>query len=487
MFPSRLHRIAPIRTAWALSSLVALSLAACGDPRPARQPSVLLITVDTLRADHLGPYASLAPPSRPLPQTPQIDLLAATGTVFDNAVAPMPLTLPSHFSIFSSLYPREHGVMNNGMALPEAISVLPEMLMEQGYATGGFASVTLLDQASGAARGFDTFVNPRKPRERPGEVAVEATLDWLTEIPTDKSFFGWVHLFDPHLPYGPPAGFLDSVDPQLAKRWPVLDWPQLRDIARENDGNVPRQIYEHALALYRAEVEYIDAQIGRLLQGLEALGRRNDTLIVLTADHGEAFENGVFFEHADSLFDGAIRIPLILSHPGSDSGWPTAGARVPEQVSSIDIAPTILDALGLEIPAGFAGRPLQNAASFGDRYVLVQHPFVQQDRAESHPHVNRVIRTVDGRPVVEILVENERVGLVGTDWKLLRTDQVSSLYRRSVDPAETRDLAQQEEPMRQELETRLEQLLEKHPLQVIEPAKINDELRETLEALGYLD
>ena len=90
------------------------------------------------------------------------------------------------------------------------------MLREQGYATGGFASVTLLDQASGAARGFDTFVNPKKPRERPGEVAVQATLDWLTGIPWDRSFFGWVHLFDPHLPYGPPAGFLDSVDPQLA-------------------------------------------------------------------------------------------------------------------------------------------------------------------------------------------------------------------------------------------------------------------------------
>ena len=465
---------------------VALSILTCSERVVDRPTSVLLITVDTLRADHLGPYADLLPDGLPGPSTPHIDALAATGVVFENAAAPMPLTLPSHFSIFTSFYPREHGVMNNAMSLPEGVRSLPEIFAANGYSTGGFVSVSILDEDAGAARGFGTFFNPTKPRQRPADMAVDEAVDWLASLSESSPFFAWVHLFDPHQPYGPPEEHREGLDGDLAARWPALHWTQLRDIARDNDGDIPLEIYQHALALYRGEVEYVDHQVGALLGGLATLGRRDDTLVVLTADHGEAFENGVYFEHADSLFDGAIRVPLIFSHPGS-AAWPVPGTRVSEQASSIDIAPTLLAAAGMAAPPEFSGRPLQQASRFGDRYVLIQHPFIQQTRAETHPHVNSIIRSVGGQPISKINVEDERVGIVGTDWKLIRTDDLSALYRRSVDPGERNDVAVEEAAVREELEAILERALADHPLNLIDPGHINDELRQTLEALGYLD
>lgn len=486
-----MSRHSPIVADLCLTLLSVLTLAlttpACTGPAPERPTSILLVTIDTLRADHLGPYVDLLPAGHSAPATPRIDALAANGVVFENAAAPMPLTLPSHFSIFTSSYPREHGVMNNAMSLPPGVTSLPEIFLESGYSTGGFVSVSILDEAAGAGRGFETFFNPDKPRQRSARMAVTEAIDWLGTLPVDSPFFAWVHLFDPHQPYGSPEAPRDGLDPELAERWPMLHWTQLRDIARDHDGDIPTEVLEHALALYRAEVEYVDYQVGALLEGLVQHGRRDDTLVAITADHGEAFENGVYFEHADSLFDSAIRVPLVFSHPGATGSWPVPGTRVQEQVSSIDIAPTLLTAAGLAVPRGFSGRPLQHASRFGDRYVLIQHPFIQQTRAETHPHVNSVVRSVGGRPVSRINVDKERVGIVGTDWKLIRTDDVSVLYRRSVDPDERNDVAAAEPATRANLEAILESTLAEHPLNLIEPGHINAELRQTLEALGYFD
>ena len=131
------------------------------DDGAARPPSVLLVTIDTLRADHVGPYAPQGA------RTPRLDELARGGAVFENAVAPMPLTRPSHFSILTSLYPREHGVLNNAISLPESAVTLPELFRERGYRTGAFVSVVLLDEASGAAQGFEAFRHPRAKRRQP--------------------------------------------------------------------------------------------------------------------------------------------------------------------------------------------------------------------------------------------------------------------------------------------------------------------------------
>jgi len=441
------------------------------------RPNVLLITVDTLRADHLGADSRQALSHT---WTPKLDALARVGTLYENAMAPMPLTRPSLFSILTSRYPREHGVLNNALVLGEAETTLPEILGAAGYRTGAFVSVSLLDAASGAAQGFQAFEAPANSRQRGAAETVSMMLAWLATLDADDPFFAWVHLFDPHLPYAPPPAFRDA-DAPLAQEFPEIDWPDFYAVARRNGGDISLAVLDHARALYRGEVAYTDEAIGGLLEGLEARGRRSDTIIVLTADHGESFENGVYFEHADSLYDGAIRIPLIVV-------WPPAfepGARIAAPVTSLDIAPTLLSVLGLETPPGYSGIPLQEAATLEDRYLLIQHPFYQPIRAWSRPRRQAVIRSVAGDPLTKILVGEERVGIVGQSWKLVRSRGVSSLYDRA--SGERVDLAADDDSLRKELESILERELKARPLRIADPTEINDQLLETLRALGYAE
>jgi hypothetical protein len=177
----------------------------CGEPR---RPDVIVVTVDTLRADHVGVYADGA-------ETPRIDDLAREGTVFERCAAPMPLTRPAHFSMLTSLYPREHGVLNNAMVLPDEARSLAEILAEHGYRTGGFVGVRLLGPDSGAAQGFERFDQPEESRERRAETVVRRALDWLDRVGREQPRFLWVHVFDPHMPYAPPEPFFGGPEDGL--------------------------------------------------------------------------------------------------------------------------------------------------------------------------------------------------------------------------------------------------------------------------------
>lgn len=445
---------------------------ACQDAPPGA--SVLLITIDTLRADHVGAYTP------DTSRTPRLDELARGGTVFENAVAPMPLTRPSLFSILTSRYPREHGVLNNAISLPESAVTLAEIFRDHGYRTAAFVSVVLLDEESGAAQGFEEFRYPADSRQQLGETTVSEALSWISGLDPGEPFFLWIHLFDPHLPYAPPPPFGRDLDPQLAASLPEVNWPQFYAVAESNDGDIPQAVFDHALALYRGEVEYTDHCVGRLLDGLEAQGRREGTIIAFTADHGEGFENGVYFEHADSLYDGAVRIPLIVTHPPVFR----PRSRVSAQVSNLDIAPSLLMATGIEVPRTWSGRPLQEAESFGDRYVMIQHPFYQPSLARYRPKRRSAIRSVAGHPLVDILVEKQRIGIVGTEWKLVRSGGASELYLRAT--GESADVAGENDEIRRQLEAVLARELEEHPLNLIDTDQINEELLSTLRALGYM-
>ena len=450
--------------------------AGCREATPAR-PNVLLITVDTLRADYIGADSREASFQT---STPNLDALAREGTLYENAMAPMPLTRPTHISILTSRYPREHGVLNNVLVLGKAETTLSEILNAEGYQTGAFVSVSLLGAASGAAQGFQAFEAPVDTRQRGAAETVSIALAWLATLDADDPFFAWVHLFDPHLPYAPPPAFRDAGAP-LAQELPKVNWPDFLAAARRNGGDIPRAVLDHARALYRGEVAYTDKTIGDLLEGLEARGRRGGTIIVVTADHGESFENGVYFEHADSLYDGAIRVPLIVV-------WPPAfepGARIATPVTSLDIAPTLLSVLGLETPPDYSGIPLQEAATLEDRYVLIQHPFYQPSLARHRPRRRAVIRSVAGDPLSEILVGEERVGIVGRSWKLVRSRGVSALYDRA--SGERVDLAADRDSLRNELDAILDRELEARPLRITDPTEINEQLLETLRALGYAE
>lgn len=457
------------RYLWVVASL--WGVAACGAPPT---PSVLVITLDTLRADELGAYGAAPSPS------PEIDALAAQSTLYERAVSPLPMTRPAHFSLFTSRYPREHGVLNNKLSLPESELTLAEIFAENGYRTGAFVAVAILSRSSGAGQGFDEH-DPPSERQRSGDTVVASALAWLGSLDTQQPFFAWVHLFDPHLPYQQLDPALGVVDPAMLEDLPQVDWPGLYRIARENDGDIPRRVLDHARSLYRSEVAYVDQQVGRLLEGVRSLRDLDDVVVVVTSDHGECFENGVYFEHADCLLESALRVPLLIRHPASFE----PGARSDTVVSHLDLAPTLLEATGIAVPPSFNGVALQRVGQ-SERQILVQHPFYQRKAVAGRLEKRKVIETVAGLPAARVLIDDEKVGIVSSDWKYLRTGSSEELYRLGAELDETRNLAPSEESLRRQHEAALDELLAKHPLVLLDAAEINDELRATLEALGYV-
>ena len=354
-----------------LSLAVAAALAAVvqrlGTRTPGGRPNVLLITIDTLRADRLGCYGAAT-------RTPNVDRLAREGTLFENAACPVPATRPSHLSIFTSRYPREIGVVDNALAMPSGLVTLPEVFKSNGYRTAGFVGVSLLNPQSGAARGFDTFDFPHPQQQRNAEVVVPQALEWLRTA-TERPFFLWVHLFDPHMPYAPPPQYAPAAPIDWVRELPQVTWQRLLALADRHGGDLPSAALSRALSLYSGEVEKTDYWVGVLLDTLRARGVLDQTVVALTADHGECFEHGIFFEHYGCLYEGAAHVPLIVRYAAKVA----AGERRRGIAEHVDLAPTLLALAGLPVPEAFVGRPLFNQHGTGKQYAVVQHPTYPQD------------------------------------------------------------------------------------------------------------
>jgi arylsulfatase A-like enzyme/Flp pilus assembly protein TadD len=278
----------------------------CRSGAPVTEPArhVVLITIDTLRADHVGAYGATTA------RTPTLDGLARDGALFERAWAPTPITLPSHASLLTGQYPPAHGARHNGMSMRSDIPTLATALDAAGFDTGAFVSAYPLDRRFGLARGFDVYDDelPRTPdgqplNERPGAETVDRAIAWL-RARGEARLFLWVHLFEPHAPYGTPG-----------------------------PGSTP-------LSRYAEEVTTADREVGRLLA---ALGDRTArTLVVATADHGEAFGEHGETGHSLFVYDTTLRVPLVLRGPGVPSG-----TRVPDDVSLVDLAATVTALAGL--------------------------------------------------------------------------------------------------------------------------------------------
>jgi arylsulfatase A-like enzyme/Tfp pilus assembly protein PilF len=292
-------------------------------PRRARvRPNVLLVTIDTLRADHLGCYGDGRA------ATPTLDALAARGVRFATAVVHVPLTTPSHASILTGRTPLRHGVRDNGdFVLPESVPTVAEAFAKAGYRTAAFVSGFPLDRRFGLARGFETYDDhlphggdPRRSAyvERRADATTGAALRWLDGAA--EPWFAWVHYFDPHAPYEPPAPFAER----------FADRP------------------------YDGEIAFVDAQLGALLRRLEP--RLDHTLVVATADHGESLGEHGEESHGVFLYDATLRVPLIVAGPGLPRG------RLASPVArGIDVAPTLLGRAGLPMLPGVEGRSLEPA------------------------------------------------------------------------------------------------------------------------------
>src|SRR5712692_5685066 len=312
-----------MRRTWILCLFSLLpSFAAAADP-----PSVILITLDTVRADRMGFLGS----SRGL--TPQLDALARQSVVFERAYSQAPLTPVSHATILSGTYPRFHGVRDFGSRLLGSTPYLPDLFRARGYRTAAFVSSVILDPQNGFApgfeRGFDIYdagfhrtkrgESRLGSMQRRGEETVTRALDWL-EKNHQRPVFLWIHIWDAHDPYDPPAPFKER----------------------------------HAGAPYDGCIAYVDATIGKLLAGLRSAGVYEGALIAVMSDHGESLGDHGENTHGVFLYDSTIRVPLLFKFPQARF----AGQRVAARASLVDVAPTMLKATQAPVPATMQGQSL---------------------------------------------------------------------------------------------------------------------------------
>jgi arylsulfatase A-like enzyme len=463
----KVHRLAGASAVF-MATVMALHCQPTSEPP---RPDILLITIDTLRADALSPYGATDT------RTPNAERLARDGVVYEAATTPITVTHPAHSSILTGLYPDQHGVLHNGQVLPEDMVTIAEMLKGFGYQTGGFVGVRFLGRSSGLGQGFDVLDGPVEQVQRRAKPIVDRVIGWLAEADPDAPVLAWIHLFDPHQSYNPPRAFRRGVDPEVEKQLSEVRWRTLNPFARDHHGDIPAEVVEYALQLYRGEVEYTDRQMGRLLRSFDSLRDPAHSMVIMTADHGECFENGIYFDHQDCLYEGTLQVPLIVRFPDGAG----AGLRVEHRVSNLDIVPTVLTELGATIPENLAGRPLQETIAGPEgRFVLVRPPKTRHpDRVIPR---RRVIRSIASEPVADMTDPLTR-GVVGPMWKYLRAPGSEQLFRL---PDEVRSFSDTDEETRQRLRDALEKEQGRFPARSPAAEADDEATLEMLEALGYI-
>jgi arylsulfatase A-like enzyme/Tfp pilus assembly protein PilF len=405
-------------------------LAGCQPQKPKpvalRPLNVLLVTIDTLRPDHIHCYGY------PDVETPTLDALAQRGVLFENAVAQTPLTPPSHASIFTGQNPNVHKVRNTGgFILPSAARPLARILSEQGWDTAAFIGSAVMKKLFGFDNGFavydDEMPRPgnrnefREDPERRASVVVDRAIDWLSKRPAGKPFFLWVHIYDPHIPYQPP--------PEFASKYK----------GRPYDG----------------EIAYSDQQIGRLFAAIRKPG---ETVTAVLSDHGESLGEHGEHTHGVFLYDATLRIPFLIAGPGIP-----AGIRVKQQARTIDFLPTLLEVMGGSTPGNVQGLSLvpsfQGASVASDSsYAETLYPKMNMNWSEL-----RAIRT--------------------NTWKYIRAPR-PELYDLSADPRETRNLFQQSTSEAAKFEAQLKLMVPAN--EKVETAMVNERVMDQLKSLGYI-
>lgn len=453
-----------------LALLAAPSTPAAGGARSASPPNLLVIVIDAQRADHLSSYGYSRPTS------PGIDAFAARGARFTRAVSVSNRTGTSMASMWTGLLPSRHGVFRTGDVLDEGFTTLAELLRARGYRTAAWCPNPSLDRSFGHAQGWDAYDDDvltrvdgdtREPWRRweTASAINERALRWIAAEPA-KPFLAWLHYRDVHGPYVPPPPWDRAFPPrgkrpltaaEIAARPPYLTLP--------DDGDD----LQHYLAQYDGDVGYTDLRVAELLADLERRGVLEDTVVVITADHGEAFLEHGQWNHDASLYEEEVHIPLIVVRPGG------TGRVVERVVSSLDLFPTLLALAGAPASSsdGESLVPLLDGAGSGYRR---EHAF-----AESRASWRRVQRAVrDGK------------------WKLIARDRPAAvlfgssyeLYDLDADPREQRDLAAAEPERTAAMAAALRAALESPtvaPGSAAARPAIEQGLEQRLEALGYVD
>ena len=416
-------------------------------------PNVIIYLVDALRSDRLGVYGC----DRPL--SPRLDTLAATGIVFTDVVAQSSWTKAAVASIFTGLGPRAHGVNGPDDRLPDALATLPELLHGAGYRTAAVVANAYVGRPFGFARGFDHFEFIEHTQGR-SDVLHERVAAWLeAHDPGDGPFFLYVHTIDPHAPYAPPSPFLETFaadvkDPSVGQVETVRGLV-LGTVAPTAE--LGRDLRE----LYDGEVAANDASFGSLLDELEAMGELDNTVIIFTSDHGEAFGEHGNWTHGLDLTNEVLSIPLVVRLPGGAGG----GQRVSTPVQHIDLLPTILSLCAVDPPSRAPGARLLDLTG--------------------------TIRVGEDRTIFSYLDYWGRTGASAQadGWKLIAPmspefGSTMELYDHDNDRLEVHDLASDAPVRAGWLETRLNDALKTEGVSL--PTEVDAETRAQLEAIGYL-
>jgi arylsulfatase A-like enzyme/Flp pilus assembly protein TadD len=389
---------------------------------------VIIISIDTLRADHLRCYGYKNI------ETPNIDSLARDGTLFENVYSPAPLTLPSHTSILSGLYPFEHGVRDNiGFEVPKSLKTLQVIFKEKGFKTAGIVSAFVLRKETGISNGFDFFDDKTEGKlgklsmgevQRNGEKTLEIAKEWLSSLSDDR-FFLFFHIYEPHTPYEPPEPY--------------------RSKYRNN--------------LYDGEVAYSDFIIGELIKFLKKKELYKKSLIVFTSDHGEGLGEHGEREHGMFVYNSTIHVPLIIKFPENKF----KGRRIRHSVSLIDIYPTILELYGIG-----------NISSSGNSLLKI---IKNKDNSEE-----RVIYSETFYPRYHFGWSELR-SLIYKNFKLIKAPK-SELYDIGKDKKEEKNLIEEDDEIASFLNSKLSYILSNEIPSKI--GKIDPETAEKLHSLGYV-
>jgi arylsulfatase A-like enzyme/Flp pilus assembly protein TadD len=399
-------------------------------------PNVVVITIDTLRADHLGCYGYKQI------HTPNIDALAAESSRFTRAYTPVPVTLPSHSAIFTGTYPTLSGMHDfSGNKLSVKQTTLATVLRQQGYTTGAVIGSAVLDSRFGLNQGFDFYYDHfdfnrlqesnLEEMERPGNVVADVALEWLSKN-SQRKFFLWMHLYDPHHPYRPPEPYSD----------------------------------EYKTHLYDGEIAFADAQVGRLIAYLKQKGLYRNTLIVLTGDHGESLGEHGEKTHGFFIYNATLHIPVMIHLPEQ-----AAGNVVNELVTLPDLMPTILHQLNLDVPREVQGRDLSS---------LIK---TNKEKDKKDPPSGLYAETFLPRLHFNW---NELKSIETENYHFIEAPK-PELYDLSADPGETNNLFSDKKAVAEELHARLNVLVRQYSSdqELAEKTGLDPALMERLKSLGY--
>jgi len=404
-----------------------------GNAAQAATPAnVVFITIDTLRPDHLGCYGDKQI------RTPNIDTLAADGTRFERAYTAVPVTLPSHTVIFTGTYPTLSGVHDFAAnKLSPTQATLASVLKDNGYTTGAVIGSAVLDSRFGLNHGFDFYYDHfdfnrlqesnLDEMERPGNIVADVTLDWLSKN-YQKKFFLWMHLYDPHYPYRPPAPYSE----------------EYRD--RPYDG----------------EIAFADAQVGRLIEFLKNKGLYQNTLIILSGDHGESLGEHGEKTHGFFIYNATLHVPLIIHLPGD-----MHARTVQNLVNLADIMPTVLAALNIQLPAHVQGQSLL--------------PIISPKKEDN-------ARSLYAETFLPRLHFNwsELPGVETENYHFINAPK-PELYDLRKDPGETHNLFAEKKAVTEEMRVRLAKLIQQYTAgqELAEKTGLDPVLMERLKSLGY--